>query len=168
MLFRSETTARVKNGESLVLGGLISSNQSLEDRRVPGLGWLPLFRASGTTNENTELVFLITPRLMDQASGDALLPPLQFSQTPSMLGADGLDPKTGVPVTFLGDPATVVGKRNTCAEVRTSPSNDAGVAECVLVGADVVVLEQQGTQSRIRTANGTTGWIESEIGRAHV
>ena len=26
---------------------------------------------------------------------------------------------------------------------------------------DVVVLEQQGTQSRIRTANGTTGWIES-------
>jgi len=158
---RVETTARVKNGESLVLGGLISSNQSLEDRRVPGLGWLPLFRATGTTNENTELVFLITPRLMDQSAGDVLLPPLQFSQTPSMLGADGLDPRTGVPVTFVGDPAVIVGKRDSCAEVRTLASSDSAVAECVLVGSDVVVFEQEGMRSRVRTANGTNGWIDS-------
>jgi len=157
---RVETTARVKNGESLVLGGLISSSQSMEDRRVPGLGWLPLFRTSGTANENSELVFLITPRLMDQPVGDVLLPPLQFNQVPSMLGADGLDSKTGVPLSFVGDPALVIGKSNTCAEVRSNPAQDAQVVECVLVGADVVVREQQGSFLHVRTSTGTDGWIE--------
>ena len=36
-----QTTARVQAGESLVLGGLLSFDEGLEERGIPGLRWIP-------------------------------------------------------------------------------------------------------------------------------
>lgn len=58
------TTATVPAGQSMVIGGLMSFEDGLEDRRLPGLGKVPLFRWKRKTRQERELVFVITPRLI--------------------------------------------------------------------------------------------------------
>lgn len=59
-----QTTARVPAGQSLVLGGLLSFDETLEESRVPVLGKIPLFRWRRKSREEQELIFVITPRLV--------------------------------------------------------------------------------------------------------
>ncbi|WP_153108916.1 secretin N-terminal domain-containing protein [Propionivibrio limicola] len=64
----AQTTLRLKNGETQVLAGLISDEDRLGTRRIPGLGDLPVLgRLFSSQNENgvkTEIVLLITPRIL--------------------------------------------------------------------------------------------------------
>jgi len=67
---RSLTTEVVaRSGQTIILGGLISSNYSQGESEAPGLGNIPLlgnlFRASSDNQDRTELVMLITPRLIE-------------------------------------------------------------------------------------------------------
>ena len=52
----------------IVIGGLISESELENVTRVPVLGYLPLlglaFQNRSTENEKTEIVFLITPRVI--------------------------------------------------------------------------------------------------------
>ena len=77
-----QTTTRVKAGQSLVIGGLLSFQESLEDRRLPGLGAFPLFRWKRRAREERELMFVITPRVVTEgvldAEDDLKLPELEF------------------------------------------------------------------------------------------
>lgn len=77
-----QTTARVQAGQSLVIGGLLSFQESLEDRRLPGLGALPIFRWKRRAREERELLFVITPRVVSEgvlsAEDDLKLPELAF------------------------------------------------------------------------------------------
>jgi Flp pilus assembly secretin CpaC len=66
-----QTTARVAAGQSLVLGGLLSFEEGLEQRGMPGLDKLPIFRWKNKTHSEQELLFIITPQLMGVASGAA-------------------------------------------------------------------------------------------------
>ncbi len=64
---------KVKDGDRLILGGLITSSNDIEDRKVPLLGDLPFlgaaFRSSRKTQELSELVIIITPHIIrDKAS----------------------------------------------------------------------------------------------------
>lgn len=66
---RSATTAlRLKNGETQVLAGLINDEERSSAQRVPGLGALPLigklFSAQRDSNSKTEIILLITPRVL--------------------------------------------------------------------------------------------------------
>lgn len=66
---RSASTAlRLKNGETQVLAGLISDEERTAAQRLPGLGHLPvlgrLFSATRDSNNKTEIVLLITPRIL--------------------------------------------------------------------------------------------------------
>ena len=71
---------RVKDGETLVLGGLIQETESKEVSKIPFLGDLPVigsvFRNTITKNEKSELVIMVTPRIIkdteDVASGENL------------------------------------------------------------------------------------------------
>lgn len=60
---------RVKNGETLVLGGLIYENEVQNTSKVPILGDIPglgvFFRNTTNSKQKTELVILITPRLIE-------------------------------------------------------------------------------------------------------
>jgi type II secretory pathway component GspD/PulD (secretin) len=66
---QAETTLRVKNGETIVLGGLIQREESRDVVKVPILGNIPLvgqfFRSTNKEKRETELIILITPQIMD-------------------------------------------------------------------------------------------------------
>lgn len=59
---------RIKDGETLVIGGLIQETEKNKVQKLPFLGDLPyvgsLFRNTTTTNEKTELVIMVTPRII--------------------------------------------------------------------------------------------------------
>jgi general secretion pathway protein D len=62
------TTVVVKNGDTVALGGLITENVTKSRGGVPYLSKIPLlgglFRDSDDTKTRTELILLITPRVM--------------------------------------------------------------------------------------------------------
>jgi general secretion pathway protein D len=66
------TEVVARSGETVLLGGLISENTNDTVAKVPGLGDLPflgrLFRSESQTTERTELVVMITPRVLDESS----------------------------------------------------------------------------------------------------
>ncbi len=59
---------RIKDGETLVLGGLIQETETKDIQKLPFLGDLPyigsFFRNTTTNNEKTELVIMLTPRII--------------------------------------------------------------------------------------------------------
>ena len=66
---RWRTQAVVEPGKTLVIGGLLSEEENLRDRQVPILGELPilgsLFRSEVKTSFKTDLVVLVSPRVME-------------------------------------------------------------------------------------------------------
>lgn len=66
---QAETTLRVKDGETIVLGGLIQRQDTEDVFKTPLLGDLPivgsLFRSKNKEKKETELVILITPKKVE-------------------------------------------------------------------------------------------------------
>lgn len=64
----ASTVIRLKDGETQILGGLISDEERKTGNRIPGLGDLPvvgrLFGTQTDDDQKTELVLSITPRLI--------------------------------------------------------------------------------------------------------
>jgi pilus assembly protein CpaC len=64
---RASTSARLRNGETLVVGGLLQDRRIERVRGVPYLMNIPLlgyvFRNTGFDREKTELLIIVTPRL---------------------------------------------------------------------------------------------------------
>ncbi len=62
---------RVRDGQTLVLSGIIQDNDITSVRKVPILGDLPiigaLFRDVDSTNERQELIVLLTPQILDDS-----------------------------------------------------------------------------------------------------
>lgn len=67
-----KTTVVANSGQALVLGGLIRENNSSKDAQVPFLGDIPglgkLFSNESRSKSRTELVVLITPRIISNSS----------------------------------------------------------------------------------------------------
>ena len=65
---RVQTTVRVRDGETIAIGGLLQEVQVENHSRVPLLGHLPifgrLFSSSRTTTEENEVLIFITPRIV--------------------------------------------------------------------------------------------------------
>ncbi len=76
---RSVTDVTLREGQTLVLAGLVSQLDARDRRTVPGLGGLPLagraFRADQRRRERTELVIFMTPRLVRPAASAAAAVP---------------------------------------------------------------------------------------------
>jgi general secretion pathway protein D len=102
---------QIKNGETAILAGLIQDDDRVSAQKVPGLGDIPivgrLFRNQTDDREKTEIILLITPRIVrsinwpqsavldtpvgtDSSIGS---PPLRIAQTPP--GALALAPLQG-------------------------------------------------------------------------
>ena len=64
---------RIKDGETLVIGGMIQESEQKTVRKIPFLGDLPvlgpLFRSSSTTKAKNELVIMITPKILNDDEG---------------------------------------------------------------------------------------------------
>ena len=65
---KAETTVQLMDGQSFAIGGLIKNNTTTDIKAFPFLGELPivgaLFRSTQFQSDRTELVFVITPRLV--------------------------------------------------------------------------------------------------------
>ncbi|MCI6339494.1 MAG: pilus (MSHA type) biogenesis protein MshL [Campylobacter sp.] len=63
------SVVHINSGDTVVLGGLISQQSGDETTKVPGLSSIPvlgyLFKSEKKVLINTELVFIITPRIVD-------------------------------------------------------------------------------------------------------
>ena len=66
--FKTTTDMIVKDGETLMLSGILMQNDREIERKIPLLGDLPLlgglFRHYDTVKSNTELLAFITPYVM--------------------------------------------------------------------------------------------------------
>ena len=64
---------RIRDGETLVIGGLIQETETKSVNKIPVLGDLPLvgpaFRSSSTNRIKTELVIMITPNIIHDGEG---------------------------------------------------------------------------------------------------
>jgi len=66
---RSETTSRVQDGESIVIGGLIARDRKVTEYKVPILNKLPwigkkLFTSRDVLDKKTDLIIQITPSIV--------------------------------------------------------------------------------------------------------
>lgn len=65
---RAATTLQVMDGQSFAIGGLIKSNVTGSLKALPGAGELPvlgnLFRSTNFQQDRSELLFVVTPRLV--------------------------------------------------------------------------------------------------------
>lgn len=65
---RADTTVRVKDGETIAIGGLTLNQEQTQNRKIPLLGDIPLlgslFRSQKKNVVQTELVVFVTPRIL--------------------------------------------------------------------------------------------------------
>jgi pilus assembly protein CpaC len=111
---RVDTTVQLGDGQSFVVAGLIKNNLNEALNKFPGLGEAPvlgaLFRSSEFANDETELMFVVTPRLVKPLSGPVALP-TDMHVTPSrsdvmLMGkGEGTRPPAA-PATVAPAPAT--------------------------------------------------------------
>jgi pilus assembly protein CpaC len=75
---RVDTTVQLGDGQSFAVAGLIKNNSNEALDRLPGLGEVPvmgaLFRSTEFQNDQTELLFVVTPRLVRPMTSQAMLP----------------------------------------------------------------------------------------------
>lgn len=77
---QASSLVRVRDGVTIVMGGLVQDNATTTRRKVPVLGDLPLlgklFTGKYETKERTELIFFLTPRIIqDAATEDSAIVP---------------------------------------------------------------------------------------------
>lgn len=72
---QADTTVRVRDGETIVLGGLIQRQVTATTLKTPILGDLPLigmfFRSSDKEITETELIIMLTPKIIYGPKGDS-------------------------------------------------------------------------------------------------
>ncbi|MDO9151914.1 MAG: type II and III secretion system protein family protein [Methylotenera sp.] len=80
---RVSTTVQLRDGQSFAIAGLIKNNITESIRRFPILGDIPilgaLFRSSSFQEDKTELLFVITPRLVKPLPPNFALPTDSFN-----------------------------------------------------------------------------------------
>lgn len=81
---RVATTVQLRDGQSFAIAGLIKNNVTENIRRFPILGEIPiigaLFRSSSFQEDKTELLFVVTPRLVKPLPPDFALPTDHFNK----------------------------------------------------------------------------------------
>ena len=87
---RADTTVELRNGQSFAIAGLLQNDSSTSKVQVPWLGDVPilgsLFRSSRYKKQETELVIIVTPRLVKPAPDISdLATPLDQTRSPSEL-----------------------------------------------------------------------------------
>jgi pilus assembly protein CpaC len=110
---RAKTTLELRDGQSFALAGLMRKDFQDTVRQFPVLGSLPiigaLFRSTGFQKDETELVIIVTPRLVRPMSPDDVklptdraAPPTEFElfglgRTDKAVGIDPTNPKAPPP-----------------------------------------------------------------------
>lgn len=79
---RASTTVQLRDGETFAIGGLIKNNVTEAVKALPGAGEIPvlgaLFRSTEFQTDRSELVFIVTPRIVNAVTGTLPLPTDSF------------------------------------------------------------------------------------------
>ncbi|MHC5022332.1 MAG: hypothetical protein ACYTGG_00275 [Planctomycetota bacterium] len=91
------TNVRMKDGQTLVLGGLFRESNTVTRRQIPWLGDIPLlgaaFRGQDDTVKRTEIIFLITPSIIhDEALWELGKDAMAYSDLVQIGARNGLLP----------------------------------------------------------------------------
>lgn len=85
---RAETTVELASGQSFAIAGLIQDRSQIDGEKVPGLGDIPvlgeLFHSDNFTRNETELVIIVTPYIVQPVSAPRLAAP-----TDALVGEEG-------------------------------------------------------------------------------
>ncbi|MDD2918562.1 type II and III secretion system protein family protein [Rhodoferax sp.] len=115
---RAQTSVQLMDGQSLAIAGLIKNNVKQAVDRVPGLGEVPvlgaLFRSSEFQGDRSELMFVITPRLIKPLDPNYSLP------------TDSFTPPNRSEF-FLGNKLEGSGHEDIPADKRSAPANAAPI-----------------------------------------
>ncbi|HSX56645.1 MAG TPA: type II and III secretion system protein family protein [Sphingomonas sp.] len=117
---RARTTLELRDGQSFAIAGLLRNDFQDTVRQFPVLGSIPilgaLFRSTGFQKQETELVIIVTPRLVKPVSAeklavptDRVLPPSEgdlfgFGRTDRAVGINPLNPHEPPPEAKKGKP----------------------------------------------------------------
>jgi pilus assembly protein CpaC len=109
---RAKTVVELRDGESFALAGLLRTDFQDTVRQFPGLGSIPiigaLFRSTNFQREETELVIIVTPRLVKPVRAGALKAPTDRVKEPNeaeLLLLGRTDTGVGVPMLPFIKPA---------------------------------------------------------------
>jgi len=107
---RADTTVELRNSQSFAIAGLLQNTTSDSKVQVPWLGEIPvigsLFRSSRYQNNETELVIIVTPRMVQPASDiSQISTPLDNVTRPGEIDLFLNGQVEGKPVVRLGRPA---------------------------------------------------------------
>jgi pilus assembly protein CpaC len=84
---RASTVVEMKDGESIAIAGLLSDDFADNVSQIPWLGDIPvlgaLFRSTGYSRQQTELVVIVTPHLVTPVDGDTLILPTDRVRIPT-------------------------------------------------------------------------------------
>lgn len=99
-----ETTIRMKDGQTVVIAGLLSEDGTKNNSKTPGLGDIPLFgwlfKQRKKTNAKSNLYIFITPHIINSFDeAEKLADKKRFSVHTTLVGKDGL----GLPM--MSDPS---------------------------------------------------------------
>ena len=149
---RVDTTVQLGDGQSFVVAGLIKNNVTEALNKFPGLGEVPvmgaLFRSTEFQTDQTELMFVVTPRLVKPLTTAVILPTDNHivpsrSDVILMGSGEGKAPGTGRAAAVDATPVAVPG---TGTPLHRRPSDRHRVAP-----------PARGTSSRTRSRTGRGG-----------
>jgi general secretion pathway protein D len=104
----ADTSLRLKNGETQVLAGLINDEMRSSANKLPGLGDLPLlgrlFSANRDSSSKSEIVLLITPRIIRNIAQPDFAAPAMPAGTETSVGAKPLVLKAASSLSLSGHP----------------------------------------------------------------
>ena len=144
---RADTTVQLNDGQSFVIAGLIKNNFTETIKRLPAVGEVPvlgaLFRSTEFQNDQTELLFVVTPRLVKPLAEVPRLPTdnhvvpsrAEIYFNGSLEGAAPA-PARPTPVPVIPAPAPV---KPAPAPISVAPATPAAVSSVVPAVFDMAV-----------------------------
>ena len=129
---RASTTVELRDGESFAIAGLIRRDFQTTVRQLPVLGSIPiigtLFRSSSFNRGETELLIIVTPRLVQPIRPDQVRLPTDRIADPKpidvLLDGDGYRPQALPPV-----PGATQYPAPTAPAAQQKPASTTGAAE---------------------------------------
>ena len=110
---RAETTVELGSGQSFMIAGLLRNHNTNDVNKAPFLGDLPilgaLFRSTSFRRDETELVIIVTPYLVQPVSGQLATPVDGYRMPSDLQGYLGGQTYSGATAVRTGNPAQYPG-----------------------------------------------------------
>ena len=89
---RAETEVELKDGQSFGIAGLLDRRTTIQMSKIPGIGDIPilgeLFKSKSVNLQNTELLVLVTPVIVDPVGGQTVTPEPEVTMPTKTLNLD--------------------------------------------------------------------------------